>query len=175
MLHKTEKLLFGSSFSLSPGNHKEAPCLIVCLAKIGIPSLRPCIFTCISAFDHSELHSDALPGSLRLVVVQSTFHVVQSPACGENHLDESTQRLEGKQQVKCASQTGNLTHACLHQAERLAEEYAKHAQAIEAELKKDAAASHLPSIDDFDSYAKQRGQKFSSKVREEKLARRKER
>lgn len=34
----------------------------------------------------------------------------------------------------------------------------------------------MPSIDDFDSFAKQKGtQKLSSKVREEKLARRKER
>lgn len=62
------------------------------------------------------------------------------------------------------------------QAERLAKEYEKHAQAIEAELKKDAAALQLPSIDDFDSFAKQKGhQKLSNKVREEKLARRKER
>ena len=64
----------------------------------------------------------------------------------------------------------------LIQAERLAEEYAAHAKALEAELKKDAAVVQLPSIDDFDSFAKQKGtQRISSKVREEKLARRKER
>lgn len=60
------------------------------------------------------------------------------------------------------------------QAARLAKEYERHAQAIEAELKKNSEGIILPSIDDFDSFAKQKG-KLSSKVREEKLARRKER
>ena len=64
----------------------------------------------------------------------------------------------------------------IEQADRLAEEYAAHAKALEAELKKDAAVVTLPSIDDFDSFAKQKGtHKISNKVREEKLARRKER
>lgn len=60
------------------------------------------------------------------------------------------------------------------QAAKLAEEYARHAEAIQAEIKKNSEAIKLPSIDDFDSFAKQKG-KVSSKVREEKLARRKER
>jgi hypothetical protein len=63
------------------------------------------------------------------------------------------------------------------QAELLAKEYQEQALALEAELKQEDAGQ-LPSIDDFDSFSKQSGrkkQKPTSKVKEEKLARRRER